>query len=226
MNLLAPSTALTFEPTRCAPALQPGEVHLWLGDLRIDVREGEAPLLEPERARAARFRFDADRQRFIASRVILKQILSEYLDLSPAELQFEHNAFGKPSLRGTTLRFNLSHSDHVLLLGITHGRELGVDVEAIREQLHYEMLAEHYFPPEQQWELRTAPAHEKVRTFFRLWTQTEATLKALGTGFGHDATDRATSALTLISFEPAPHFTGALAYDGEPHRISSFQWVN
>src|SRR3990172_6742283 len=96
--------------------LTDGEVHVWHANL------GNSPaLLQPlhqtlspdECARANRFRFDRDKNRFIAARGLLREILSHYLGTMPEEITFIYNAQGKPALRNDTyqknLRFNVSH---------------------------------------------------------------------------------------------------------------------
>src|SRR6187401_2616619 len=168
------------------PGLRAGEVHLWSADLRSVPGRMHTAVSPDEWIRAARFHFAIDRERYVATRAAVRTILGSYLDEDPADLCFEAGPKGKPALSrlSTFLRFNLSHSDDLLLLAVTFGREVGVDVEAMRTQVQFEMLAEHYFSPEEQWALRITPAAQRHRKFFELWTRTEARLKALGRGIG------------------------------------------
>jgi 4'-phosphopantetheinyl transferase len=124
------------------------------------------------------------------------------------------------------LRFNLSHADDWMLLGVTHAREIGVDLEAQRANVHYEMLSHHYFAPEDQWTLRTTPEPERARKFFELWTATEARLKALGLGLNEnpEALDRADLALRCLT--PRAGYAAAVAVEGREFDLACWQWQN
>jgi 4'-phosphopantetheinyl transferase len=85
------------------------------------------------------------------------------------------------SLQGPdSVEFNLSHSGSRAWLAFARGREVGVDVEQIRNTLDYEVLALRFFSPAEQKELTALGAAEKCRGFFRCWTRKEAYIKALG----------------------------------------------
>ena len=67
------------QPTPSAPPLEHNDIHLRIG--RLDRRPDElapmkAMLSRDETERAARFRFEDDRSRFIASRAIVRQLLT------------------------------------------------------------------------------------------------------------------------------------------------------
>jgi len=192
------------------------------------------PTTSPERAslsndewlRSARFVFSEDRERYVASRIRLREILAAYLRADPAQLIFSRGPHGKPAVWGDhgMLRFNLSHADDAMLLAITHGREVGVDLERLRDNVHHEMLAEHYFSPEDQWALRIAPEQERSRKFFELWTATEARLKALGQGLNENPNRFADAELALRSFAPLPGYAGAVAVEGRDFELACWQW--
>jgi 4'-phosphopantetheinyl transferase len=222
------------EPQHFAPANRPpralraGEVHLWLIELSPAAPEECACLSADEWLRAQRFVFAADRERHIASRVRLRTLLGGYLDEEPARLEFFRGPHGKPALRGAAgfLRFNLSHADGWMLLGVTHAREIGVDLEAQRENVHFEMLAEHYFAPEDQWALRTTPEPERARKFFELWTATEARLKALGLGLNENPDAFAGIHLALRHLTPCAGHAAAVAVEGRSFDLACWQWRN
>src|SRR5215469_13308959 len=48
--------------------------------------------------RAARFRFEADRNNYVLSRGGLRHLLAAYLAASPKEIRFKYSAYGKPML--------------------------------------------------------------------------------------------------------------------------------
>jgi 4'-phosphopantetheinyl transferase len=70
----------------------------------------------------------------------------------------------------------------VALVGVTIGREIGVDVERLREVRHAEHIARRYFHAAEIAAIAAAPASERNTTFLRIWTGKEALLKALGAG--------------------------------------------
>lgn len=136
-------------------------IDVWLVETGVDV--SATSLSDDERARAARFRFDEHRRRWIAAHVALREILSTYTD----DVQFVLGEHGKPSLANGAVHFNLSHSGDLAVVAVSDG-EIGVDVEQIRDDFDYESIA-------------PAPSRE---AFFRAWTRKEARLKATGVGLG------------------------------------------
>jgi 4'-phosphopantetheinyl transferase len=164
------------------------EVHLWRTTLDV-VAPGFAKLWQllshDERERADRFRFEVDRQRTVIGRGYLRLLLGTILDVPAKELQFEYNEFGKPCLISSQelpLRFNVSHSGDVILIAITKGREVGVDVEKIRTDFDPDTVAASCFSANEYkiWAALVGPA--RYEAFFACWTRKEAYLKARGGG--------------------------------------------
>jgi 4'-phosphopantetheinyl transferase len=84
-----------------APALAADEVHLWLASLQPPAERLSAlaaTLTVDERERAARLRFPEHRDRFIAGRGLLRELLGAYLDEPAALLRFSQGPRGKPAL--------------------------------------------------------------------------------------------------------------------------------
>jgi 4'-phosphopantetheinyl transferase len=207
-----------------APApLRAGEVHLWRAQLRPTdlMRTGLSP---DDWMRAGRFHFDRDRERFIASRGIQRQVLSQYLGIEAGEVRFSTGPYGKPQLPETMLRFNLSHSDDLMLLAVTHGRELGVDVEFMRPDVPFEMLADHYFDPEDAWDLRLLPIAQRPWKFYDIWTSTEAQLKASGIGLSQGVKVSDADRWSLMKFAPAAGYTAAVAVEGGDFHLQCWSW--
>jgi 4'-phosphopantetheinyl transferase len=165
--------------------LRSGELHVWAGTLELPAGAVERlhGLLSPdERERAARFRFDRDRNRYIAGRGQLRLLLSRYTGTPPAELAFRYGAFDKPELTGGGPHFNVSHSGAVLLIGVTPDHEVGVDVELDSTDLARERIPERFFSPEEVRTLRSLPEALQARAFLACWTRKEAFIKARGDG--------------------------------------------
>ncbi len=207
------------------PRLQPGEIHLWRIPLDDPSRlESARAVLSPEEiARAARFVFEPDRNRFIVSHGALRMLLGRYLATDPSDLEFQSGPNGKPSLVQlfTDLRFNLSHSADLALIAVARGREVGVDVERVQKEILFEQIAEHYFEPTEAWDLRIAPPDERALRFFDLWTRKEACLKAEGTGLGSRPRPEVFGVRNLC---PASGYAGAVASEGDDWQLACWEW--
>jgi 4'-phosphopantetheinyl transferase len=171
------------------PDLAPGQIDVWqasldpgsaiLGELRTNLSDDEI-------ARALRFRFDEHRNRFIAARGILRDILGIYLGRRPQAVEFIYGAFGKPDLKdrgaGGEVQFNLSHSGELALFALAINTRLGIDVEQIRPGPADLAIAERFFSRSEVTSLRALPASLQAEAFFNCWTRKEAYVKALGGG--------------------------------------------
>ena len=157
------------DPPACA-VLDVSHVHVWMARLATlggDLARLRAVLDGSEQARAGRYRFSRDRNRFILGRGLLRLILGRYLGRSPQSLRFEYSAHGKPFVEGTSsdgsLQFNLSHSAGVALIAVAAGRRVGVDVERIRPERATTEIAERFFAPEDTPPARligSVPSHD------------------------------------------------------------------
>lgn len=157
----------------------PACVDIWAWDL--DVEAGVASLLSAEeQARANRFAFDVDRQRFLTARGRVRQILAGHIGADPAFLAFTRGEHGKPSLPGGPA-FNFSDSANIGVLAISDLGPLGIDIEHHRSR-EFMKLAERYFSPAERARLTTMDEAAIPAAFYRGWTRKEAFLKAVGTG--------------------------------------------
>lgn len=209
------------------PALGPGEVHVWSAHLAEADSLALGELLSPaEWIRAQRFHFARDRARFIAGRGLLRTILGRYLDVEPRDLQITPGPHGKPELEGiaTSLSFNLSHSDDLMLLAVTHARAVGIDLELMREDVPFQTLADYYFEPEDAWDLRLLPPAQRAGKFYDLWTSTEAQLKASGLGLAQGTKVLEPDRWSLLKLTPADGYAAALAVEGGDFQLECWSW--
>ncbi|MGC2529859.1 MAG: 4'-phosphopantetheinyl transferase superfamily protein [Candidatus Acidiferrum sp.] len=166
-----------------------GDIHLWRAYLDCEeqlLRRFEETLSDDEKDRAKRYFFQRDRDNFIATRGILRELLGKYIGSTPTEIEFRYSPYGKPSLMakgfGQPIQFNLSHSHGLALFAFAVGRNLGVDVELVRSDFGGEEIAMRYFAPQEVEELRKLPASLQAEAFFLCWTRKEAYVKARGEG--------------------------------------------
>lgn len=169
-----------------------GQVHLWLAYLD-EIRDARQLadyrllLSEEEQRKQLRFHFERDRHRYLVTRAMQRTVLSKYVDIAPGDWRFALNDYGKPSIgaehvaaRG--IEFNLSHTDGLVVMGVTRERAIGVDVENVRTCAPDIEIADRYFAPEEVLELRTLPDQKRQRRFFEYWTLKESYIKARGKG--------------------------------------------
>src|SRR5690348_18513153 len=100
-------------------------VELWTISLTRDL---PSHISEDELARANRFKFEADRVRWIRARSALRMILSRYAGEDPGNLVFSYGTHGKPSIPLSHIQFNLSHGGVWALVAVSRWIALGLDM--------------------------------------------------------------------------------------------------
>lgn len=129
------------------------------------------------------------------------------------------------------------------LLVVTLDRDLGIDVERIRDNLDHAGLAERYFAAEERDKLRSLPESQRLSGFFDCWTRKEAFLKAIGKGLTFpldraivsvgsepcrllslDGDASAAAAWSLLALHPAAGYVAAIAIPGSLPHITTFNW--
>lgn len=186
-------------PDRGVPpfTISPDQTHVWVFDLgspEHDYQFWEHFLSSEEIDRAEYYQFAADRLRFAARRGILRRLLGWYTGLDPAEIIYQVNPFGKLSLIKQTLAFNLSHSQDRIVFAFTLEKTVGVDIEQVRPLPHFSRMAEYWFSLEERASLSALPPALQLESFYHIWTQKEAYLKARGEGLSLSLKDFSVSA--------------------------------
>jgi 4'-phosphopantetheinyl transferase len=182
-------------------------------------------LCDMEQRRAARFRFERDRRRYIVARARLRQLLAAHLDVRPECVEFRYGANGKPALAprftATGWHFNVSHCGELAVFALSSEGEVGVDVEAIREVRDADAIAARVFSRRENDAYRALSADEKPLAFLQLWTRKEACVKLLGEGlcapldrFDVSLAPNEPCPWRLETFTPLAGFVGALATRG------------
>jgi 4'-phosphopantetheinyl transferase len=239
----------SFRPAQLS--LTATDVHVWRADLCEPGARASSllQLLAPdERDRAGRFHFQKDRDHFIIARGTLRTILGLYLQAKPQELRFVYSAYGKPALapdnEAARLRFNVTHSHELALYAVTLGRELGIDVEHLREDMACHEIAERFFSRGEVQALSALPASQRTLGFFNCWTRKEAYIKARGQGLslpldnfdvslapGEPAAllrtrDDEQEALrwSLRDLNPGSGYAAALAVEGHDWNLDCWHW--
>lgn len=216
--------------TVASPVAPPAGVDLWYVPLNQgDTHETRliANCSAREHERAARMPVAHRRRDFLVGRGVIRGILGAYLGVGPCHVEIAIGPRGKPFVASAQApAFNVSHSHGVLVLAVTSGYEVGVDLEWIDPRLDVMAIARRFLSPEDAAHLSSLGAAAQAATFFRLWTRKEAYAKAsgagLGVGIGEDPASRTRTApisdrtCTIVDIDPARGCVGALAYEAPP----------
>ena len=172
-----------LHPTDCI--IHHSRIDIWQYPLHTEFTDASSLLNEDETIRAKRYHFTRHQRRFTVARAMMRLILARYLHVSPKELIFTYNHYGKPQLlNAPSLQFNLSHSGDLALLAIGEESPLGIDVEFFSAR-PYEGIGQHLFSANENQFLRQVSKQLKPLVFFNIWAQKEALIKACGLGLSY-----------------------------------------
>lgn len=195
--------------------LRSHDIHLWLtfvsdiGDKGL-VTAYESLMSAQERARYERFHFEKDRRLHLLARALVRTTLSRYADLPPQDWRFTANQHGRPEIEASTglppLRFNLAHTNGIVICGVALDRDVGVDVENHGRVAKTEDIAKRYFSTLECDDLSRLPREQRRENFFHYWALKESFIKAHGLGLsmplGQFSFHLADKAPLRISFDP------------------------
>lgn len=224
--------------------LEADEIHIWTAELSPGPGQESAQfavLSQEERERAERFRFPIHKSRFIATRFMLRKILSEYLNIAPQAIVFAYTQHQKPYLKfpeNSRVQFNVSNSDDLGLFAITLDNAIGVDIEKIQDDFK-QPVAERFFSAREYAELMQLPPSEQIKGFYRIWSRKEALIKAVGKGLSIPLTSFSVAASDIIEtveledvhwhLIPLKIHTGyesAVAINNAIHKISFCSYID
>lgn len=220
-----------------------GEV--WLFSFALDLPETRVVelgrLISPDEAdRAARFRQERDRRRYVVHRAQTRTILGTCVGERPEKLGFTFGHHGKPSLParsgGPDVRFNMSRSNEVGLLAVQREFDLGVDIEHVRPFPVALDIAERFFTADENTRLRSLPQADVDAAFFSYWTRKEAIVKAMGRGLTQPIDvftlapnpgpegERVFGHWVVSVPPPSEGYVVAVASTGQFPKLSCFEW--
>jgi len=184
-----PSTA---PPTALAalPAVAPGVGLWWCGLARTgaELAAVSVHLSAAERTRAQRFGTDELRDRWIAGRGALRELLGLALGIAPSAVEIRRGVRGRPELvdAGSGIDFNVSHTRGVALIGIARGlpadTRIGIDIERLDRDVGVDRLARKFLTASERASLADLDLRQRRERFVRYWTCKEAMSKATGDG--------------------------------------------
>lgn len=206
----------------------PGVIDVFRFTLDVPSLSDCETLLAPDEAdRAARFRFERDRRRYVVGRAQMRAILGAYVGRDPRELRFCYGAHGKPALPVASaeprLDFSMTRSHELGMLAIQLDADVGIDVELLRPFPEALDIAKRFFAPQEFTMLASLPAADVSAAFFSCWTRKEAMVKSMGLGLSQPIdgpVDRWVAPLP----PPAAGYVAAVASTVRPDSIRPRSW--
>lgn len=175
--------------THTIPQPESGTVHLWFlraSDLGNHTTQQKwRNQLPPEELRRILRKHTAeDQQQALASRVLVRSVISSYLGGNPTNWLFDASSSGRPYLANAPqpLHFNMSHSGDLLACVVAGEQHIGVDVEDSTVTRDFLRLAKRFFSLDECCWLEQQPVATLQTHFYALWTLKESHLKARGLG--------------------------------------------
>ncbi|GHF22047.1 4'-phosphopantetheinyl transferase family protein [Streptomyces morookaense] len=188
-----------------------GVLHAAIADwLPADLDDSRlAAALGTDHARLRQITRPQLRQRFAASRLLLKSAASAVLGTRPEELELAYKPGGRPYLRGIDqLDVSLSHTEELLVVGLTRHSRVGVDVERADRRMLGLGTERQVCTPYELEALQQVPQELRNGELVRLWTLKEAYSKAIGQGLRFRFTE--------FGFGPRDRQVQMLRPDGSP----------
>lgn len=138
------------------------------------------------------------RERFLSSRLLLRSAAAAALETAPHLVDLAYQPGGRPYIRGCDqIDVSLSHTEDMLVVGVTRRGRIGVDVERADRRLVGTGSESQACTPYEKERLDAAGEAARNDGLVRLWTLKEAYSKALGQGlrfrfteFGFDLSGR------------------------------------
>lgn len=196
---------------------------MWLIDSeKFGPQALENLLSQEERTAADRFRRPELRNRYIAAHGGLRILLRDRYGIPLAAQAMDRNGFGKPHLtRYPQLHFSISYSGQHILMGVSEGEPIGVDIEVLRTIEDAAELMDMHFTEAEQAEVRSRGALGKCvsRAFLETWVRKEACLKAYGSGLNiplNSVECPLGNQMTTVQLSDSQFRTGALQNLGDP----------
>lgn len=216
-------------------------VHVW----KVKVPEHFCSLFKEHRhilnpqeyEKAKRFHWEDDFRSYLTGRMVLRILLSKYLDISAQNVEFRTQRKKPIITNDPSLKFNLSYSGEYILISLSR-TETGVDIEKINTKFDYHSLLASCFGENEIQSILDEPKNSRTN-FFLQWTRKEALLKYTGQGITEnlntvpsldgnqliaDSDLDIREPLEITSFNVSPDCVGTVVYPQPIKTIKYFTW--
>lgn len=214
------------------------EAHVWLTSTETSLQSlfyYYNLLSAEEKKKTQYFKYTRDRNHFVASHGILRQILAAYMGCAPCELSYGYTKFGKPFLLKQKdekkINFNMTHTSDTVCIVVSGKDEVGIDLEQVRSSLDWYNIAKQYFSRNELLYLESLSDIEQTNAFFLMWTRKEAMLKASGVGLSgleeleDFSVTSSTDKHTLISFISEGNLQCSIAVSPWISELKYFRYI-
>lgn len=132
------------------------------------------------------YHYSIDKKLSLYAALLARMELSRLTHIPNNLLSFIIKPFHKPLLRSNVnCHFNFSHTRNMILCAVATEGPIGVDVENTDSKIKIEDMDIVFHPIEWNY-IQQASYNLRPLRFYKIWTQKEAYLKFLGTGFSKD----------------------------------------
>jgi len=200
--------------------LSKGHIQLWKNKL-IDWKEylttAAGWLSDDENKRLERLKFVESQENFIISRGVLRCILALTLEQEPSDVEIGITPKGKPYLPDSDIYFNLSHSEGLMIVGLSRQSEIGIDLQKVYPIPNHQTIIKNFFSVKEGIYLKSLPQDTFLEQFFIIWTAKEAYLKGIGEGFQYPSNS--------FSILPETHQSSFLTLESNYHNSNKSKWI-
>lgn len=140
-------------------------------------------LSELEQQRARNIRLERPRRAFVLGRLLLRSTVERIAGVPPEAVVIELESTGRPVLTGALSQYfvSIAHSGCHVVVGVAK-RQLGVDVEQLRQSAPSPRLMARVCSPEELRLLEVMTDTDRAAAFMTVWARKEAYGKAIGRG--------------------------------------------
>jgi 4'-phosphopantetheinyl transferase len=180
-------------------------IDVWLepSPARVDPSAWDV-LSRSERARAMQIRNAERRKRYVADHAWAHERIGALLGLAPADVPFQVDARGAPTVAGTDVYLSLSHHTQWIALAVSDDAPVGVDVLAVPDDIGYLADTAIVLSPDEIAFVRSSAPDRRASAFAHCWVRKEAYAKASGVGL---LTTEDLAAFSLTPRTVRPHIS-------------------
>lgn len=161
-----------------------GDAKVYYGRSRnFNISSWQSILSPEENTRSIRIQNGQQRHTFIVSRLILRLILGNLLDLPPNQIRIQASPGNKPKLPESTIDFSISHTQEAFLIGVNPHGLIGVDMEILTGSENLPDIVDFAFSEKER---QYCGSGKDSKKFLEIWTTKEAILKLTGRGMVDD----------------------------------------
>ncbi|WP_200169658.1 4'-phosphopantetheinyl transferase family protein [Francisella philomiragia] len=134
------------------------------------------------------YKFKNDRDKRLLARCFLYTYLRCRYGIENFKLS--HNSYGKPFLINyKDIDFSISYSEEYILVGISSGYQIGIDIEYVDINInHKDLIKSIMHNDEIKCYNQLVMDNEKLNFFFEVFNKKEAIIKSFGMGLYYDVT--------------------------------------